>query len=304
MTFKTKDNAARDARRGNPCGCPIPNVEGAHKGRPYGLPPSNAGDMGAPSPAVFATGVWASYGDRNVLSGLDLEVAAGSVVALAGPNGVGKSTLLKLIAGTLAPSRGTVSVLGRDVSRMTARERARLVAVVPQTPELPPGASALDVALMGRNPHLGLLSWESEEDVAIALDAMRQTGAAEFADRPVDRLSGGERQRVAVAMALAQQTPILLLDEPTANLDLAYQPAIMRLLRDVSGQGRAVIVAVHDLTLAAQFCDEIALLSNGRRIAAGAPWDVLTEDLIRQVYDADVLVLEHPKTGKPVVVGA
>ena len=257
-----------------------------------------------PSPAVSATGVWASYGDRDVLSGLDLEVSAGGVVALAGPNGVGKSTLLKLIAGTLSPSRGTVSVLGRDVSRMTARERARLVAVVPQMPELPPGASALDVALMGRNPHLGLLSWESERDVAIALDAMRQTGAAEFADRAVDQLSGGERQRVAVAMALAQQTPILLLDEPTANLDLAYQPAIMRLLRDVAGQGRAVIVAVHDLTLAAQFCDEIALLSSGRRIAAGAPWDVLTEDLIRQVYDADVLVLEHPKTGKPVVVGA
>ena len=259
--------------------------------------------MSLPS-AISATGVWASYGERNVLSGLDLEVAAGSVVALAGPNGVGKSTLLKLIAGTMAPRRGTVRVDGRDVSRMTARERARLVAVVPQSPELPPGASALDVALMGRNPHLGLLSWESEDDVAIALDAMRQTGAAEFADRPVDRLSGGERQRVAVAMALAQQTPILLLDEPTANLDLAYQPAIMRLLREVAGQGRAVVAAVHDLTLAAQFCDEIALLSNGRRIAHGPPWEALTEDLIRQVYGADVLVLEHPKTGKPVVVGA
>ena len=253
--------------------------------------------------AVSVCGVWAAYGERGVLSGLDLEVSAGSLVAIAGPNGVGKSTLLKLIAGAIAPQRGTVSVDGRDVSRMSARERARLVAVVPQSPELPPGASALDVALMGRNPHLGLLSWESEDDVAIALDSMRLTGAAEFADRPVDRLSGGERQRVAVAMAIAQQTPILLLDEPTANLDLAYQPAIMRLLRDLAARGRAVLVAVHDLTLAAQFCDEIAMLSKGRQVAVGAPWDVLTEEIIREVYDADALVMEHPKTGKPVVVG-
>lgn len=253
--------------------------------------------------AVSVSGVWAAYGERSVLSGLDLEVAAGSVVAIAGPNGVGKSTLLKLIAGAISPQRGTVRVDGRDVSRMAARERARLVAVVPQSPDLPPGASALDVALMGRNPHLGLLSWESEDDVEIALDAMRLTGAAEFADRPVDRLSGGERQRVAISMALAQQTPILLLDEPTANLDLAYQPAIMRLMRDMAARGTTIVAAVHDLTLAAQFCDEIALLSEGRRVAAGAPWDVLTEELIREVYDADALVIEHPKTGRPVVVG-
>ena len=238
-----------------------------------------------------------------MLSGLDLEVAAGSVVAIAGPNGVGKSTLLKLIAGAILPQRGSVRVDGRDVSRLSARERARLVAVVPQSPELPPGASALDVTLMGRNPHLGLLSWESEDDVEIALDAMRLTGAAEFADRSVDRLSGGERQRVAIAMALAQQTPILLLDEPTANLDLAYQPAIMRLMRDLAARGTTIVAAVHDLTLAAQFCDEIVLLSEGRRVAAGAPWDVLTEELIREVYDADALVMEHPKTGRPVVVG-
>ena len=253
--------------------------------------------------AVSVSGVWAAYGERSVLSGLDLEVAAGSVVAIAGPNGVGKSTLLKLIAGAILPQRGVVRVDGRNVSRLSARERARLVAVVPQSPELPPGASALDVALMGRNPHLGLLSWESEDDVEIALDAMRLTGAAEFADRPVDRLSGGERQRVAIAMALAQQTPILLLDEPTANLDLAYQPAIMRLMRDLAARGTTIVAAVHDLTLAAQFCDEIVLLSEGRRVAAGAPWDVLTEELIREVYDADALVMEHPKTGRPVVVG-
>ena len=254
--------------------------------------------------AVSVSGVWAAYGERNVLSGLNLEVAAGSVVAIAGPNGVGKSTLLKLIAGAISPQRGTVRVDGRDVSSLSARERALLVAVVPQSPELPPGASALDVALMGRNPHLGLLSWEGEDDVAIALDAMRLTGAAEFADRPVDRLSGGERQRVAIAMAIAQQTPILLLDEPTANLDLAYQPAIMRLMRDLATQGRTIVAAVHDLTLAAQFCDEIVLLSEGRSVAVGAPWDVLTEELIREVYDADALVLKHPKSGKPIVVSA
>ena len=258
--------------------------------------------VGLPVPGIAATGVYAAYGERQVLNGLELEVAQGTVMALAGPNGVGKSTLLRAIAGALRPTRGEVRVRGVDIFAMSGRERARLVAMVPQNPELPRGATALEVTLMGRNPHLGLLAWESAADVEIAIEALTMTDAADLAERPVHELSGGERQRVAVAMALAQQTPAVLLDEPTANLDLAYQPAIMRLLRELAQAGKTVVTAVHDLTLAGQFCDSVALVSGGRVVACGPPETTLTPEAIRQVYGAETLVLEHPETGKPIVV--
>ena len=246
--------------------------------------------------------VWAGYGERQVIRGLNLSVERGSVTALAGPNGVGKSTLLRLLAGSLKPSRGTTRVAGTDVASLSARERARLVAVVPQNVELPPGTAALEVVLMGRNPHMSLLSWESEADVGIAVESMRMTDTDDLLDRRVDELSGGERQRVAIATALAQQTQVLLLDEPTANLDLAYQPAIMTLMRELASAGKTVVVAVHDLTLAGQFCDEVALMSGGTMHAVGSPGEVLTEVNIRKAYGADVTVLAHPSTGKPIVV--
>ena len=253
---------------------------------------------------VSIRGAWAGYGKRSVLTGVDLDITQGRMVGIGGPNGVGKSTLMKLIAGAIRPSEGSVRVEGSDISRLSSKARARLVAVVPQSPELPAGAKALEVVLMGRNPHLGLLSWETEEDLSIALEAMAVTDTQELLDRPVDQLSGGERQRVAIAMALAQQTPILLLDEPTANLDLAYQPAIMQMLRNLASGGRTVVTAVHDLTLAAQFCDEIALMSGGRFVAVGTPHEVLTAERIRDVYGAYVTVIDHPETGRPIVVNS
>ena len=253
---------------------------------------------------ISAKGVWASYGERSVLSGVDLEVERGSFVALAGPNGVGKSTLLRLVSGVIKPTRGSIRVSGMDVSELSARERARMVAVVPQDPELPNGAPAIEVVLMGRNPHLGLLSWESDSDVQTALDAMRMTYTEELLDRPVDELSGGERQRVAIAIALAQQTPIILLDEPTANLDLAYQPAIMELMRGLVSSGKTILAAVHDLTLAAQFCDKVALMHNGVSLTSGPPEEALTEANIKEAYGAEVRIMEHPETGKPVIVNS
>ena len=246
--------------------------------------------------------VWAGYGERQVIKGLNLSVEHGSVTALAGPNGVGKSTLLRLLSGSLKPSRGTTRVAGSEIGALSVRERARLVAVVPQSVELPAGAAALEVVLMGRNPHMGLLSWEGESDVEIAMEAMHMTDTDDLLDRPVDELSGGERQRVAIATALAQQTPALLLDEPTANLDLAYQPAVMILMRDLASSGKTIVVAVHDLTLAGQYCDEIALMSEGVVCAVGGPDEVLTKANILKAYGADVTVLAHPSTGKPIVV--
>ena len=253
-------------------------------------------------PGVSASGVWASYGRRQVLRGLDLEVQQGTLVALAGPNGVGKSTLLRAFAGALSTAKGCIRIMGSDLSTLGGRDRARMVAMVPQNPELPRGMTGLEVTLMGRNPHLRMLSWETANDVDVALDSLQMTDAEDLADRAVDQLSGGERQRVAIAMALAQQTPVILLDEPTANLDLAYQPTIMRLLRDLAEKGRTVITAVHDLTLAGQFCDEVAMVSDGRVVACGRPEETLTAEAIRRVYGAETLVIDHPETGKPIVV--
>ena len=251
---------------------------------------------------VLASGVRVSYGQRKVLQGLELEAAQGTLTALAGPNGVGKSTLLRVITGALSPAEGSVEVMGHDIAGLSGRERAKLVAMVPQNPDLPRGMSALEVTLMGRNPHLRLLSWETRDDVEVALTSLQMTDAVGLAERPVHELSGGERQRVAIAMALAQETPVILLDEPTANLDLAYQPTIMRLLRELAEQGKTVITAVHDLTLAGQFCDNVALVSGGRVTACGRPEATLTAEAIRRVYGAETLVLEHPETGKPIVV--
>ena len=169
-----------------------------------------------------------SYNGRPVLDGLSLSVAAGELVGVVGPNGSGKTTLLKLVTGVLSPDAGAVLVNGIDMAQLGSRERARQIAIVPQDPQLPMGFSVVDLVLMGRNPHLGLLQWEGERDMQVATAAMEQTNVAHLAGRTLSKLSGGERQRAVVATALAQQAPVLLLDEPTSNLDLAQAVASPR----------------------------------------------------------------------------
>ena len=246
-----------------------------------------------------------SYNGQPVLSGFDFRAVEGELVGLVGPNGAGKTTLLRLMSGVLRQGGGNIWLRGAEVGRMRPRDRARLVSVVPQNPSVPLGLTAFEVALLGRNPHLGLLQWEGPGDAEVAMKALEATGTAQLAQRKVDSLSGGERQRVLIAMALAQQAPVMLLDEPTSSLDIAHQPAIMELLHSLrSTEGSAVIVAMHDLTLAAQFCDRIVVIHQGRNFAEGSPGEVLTEQIIGTVYGINVRVLAHPDTGLPVVVGA
>ena len=245
------------------------------------------------------------YSGVPVLSGFDFSAVSGEFVGLVGPNGTGKTTLIRLMSGVLTQDAGVVEILGSRLDRMRSTERARLVSVVPQNPRTPSGLSAWDLVLLGRNPHLGLLQWEGRHDAEIAHSAMVATSTEDLADRDVDSLSGGERQRVLIAMALAQQCPVMLLDEPTSNLDIAHQPAIMELLTTLkSRDDGVVVVAMHDLTLAAQYCDRIVVIHQGRNFADGKPQDVLTEEIIQAVYGVQVRVLSHPDTGMPVIVGA
>ncbi|MFQ5859932.1 MAG: ABC transporter ATP-binding protein [Dehalococcoidia bacterium] len=248
-------------------------------------------------------GVHLSYNGRPVLQGVSLEVERGELVGLVGPNGAGKTTLLRTISGVLRAQRGNITLGGQRLAALAPRERARLVAVVSQNPAIAPGFTALELVLMGRNPHLGLLQWEGPRDLAAARRAMELTDTWELAKRQVVTLSGGERQRVFMARALAQKTPLLLLDEPTAHLDIAYQAALFDLVQEVRAQtGITVLAAIHDLTLAGQYCDRIGALHQGRIVALGRPREVLTPQTIATVFGAQVAIVSHPVAGSPAVL--
>ena len=239
-----------------------------------------------------------------VLAGVDLGVHAGELLGLVGPNGAGKTTLLRA-ATALAPlTSGRISVDGRPLDETSRRELARSVAVVQQLPEAPETMLVEELVLLGRNPHLALLGRESPRDYAVAGEAMRRAGCERFAGRALGTLSGGERRRAFIARALAQEAALLLLDEPTANLDPEAQSEIFEVLRQLAAGGAGVLAVVHDLTLAAAYCERIALLDGGRIVADGAPQRVLTAQTVARVYGSRVAVIAHPRSGAPIVVPA
>jgi iron complex transport system ATP-binding protein len=245
-----------------------------------------------------------AYKGQKILDGLDMRLDDGEIVGLVGPNGAGKTTLLKLISGVLRPDAGRIVIGGVDVSSVSSGDRAKLTAVVPQDPQLPLSFRVLDLVLMGRNPHLKLLQWEGQKDLEMASRAMSLTNVEHLADRTLETLSGGERQRAVVAMALAQEAPLLLMDEPTSSLDLAHQTRVLDMIVDVQEKrGGAVLIAMHDLTLAAQYCDRVVMLSHGAVHAEGTPGEVLTAENVGAVYGTAVYVMSHPTEGTPVVVG-
>jgi iron complex transport system ATP-binding protein len=249
-----------------------------------------------------------AYGHRQrdtlpVLDRVSLEVQRGTIVGLLGPNGSGKTTLLRLLSGVLLPRSGQVLIDGRPLSQLTRRDVARRIAVVPQETRTAFDFSVIDMVLMGRYPHLGPFELEGAADQDIARDAMAATGTAALADRPFSTLSGGEKQRVVVASALAQASELLLLDEPTAALDLRFQFEIAALLKRLNAErGTTLVVSTHDLNLAASLCQRVILLRQGRVIAHGAIEDTLTEGNIRRLYDVDAEVAFHPRAGHLTVV--
>jgi iron complex transport system ATP-binding protein len=243
-------------------------------------------------------------GERSFsLRDVSVSIQRGSLTGLLGPNGCGKTTLLKLLSGVLRPQHGAIALNGRPMSGIPRRELARQVAVVPQETHPAFDYSVMEMVLMGRHPHLGAFQLEGPADLAIARDALLATGTMHLADRPYMTLSGGEKQRAVIAGALTQSPQVLLLDEPTASLDLGYQLEIAALLTRLNRE-RAVtmVLATHDLNLAASLCDTLVLMRDGRMLAQGATRDVLTGAAIRQLYDVDADVQFHDRAGHLTIV--
>ncbi|KUL33799.1 heme ABC transporter ATP-binding protein [Actinoplanes awajinensis] len=248
---------------------------------------------------VRAAGVRVRLGGRFVVDGVDLHADPGEVIALVGPNGAGKSSLLAALAGDVS-AEGAVAVAGRAIGTYRPVELARLRAVLPQKAALSFPFTVGEVVRMGRAPWAGRP--ERAEDSAAVAEAMRQTETAGFADRPFPALSGGEQARVALARVLAQRTPVLLLDEPTAALDLRHQELVLGTARERARSGAAVIVVLHDLGLAAAYADRAYVLAGGRVRGAGPPAEVFTGELLSEVYQHEVEVLPHPSGGAPLVI--
>jgi iron complex transport system ATP-binding protein len=235
---------------------------------------------------------------RPALSGVTASVASGAFHAIIGPNGSGKTTLLKLLLAVLRPSAGTIHYEGRDVRAWPRREIARRIGVVSQVEEMPFPLKVRELVAMGRYPHLGPWRRAGHDDEMAIEAAMERCQVSELAARTMDRLSGGERQRARLARALAQGPSTLVLDEPTASLDIAYEMAIFELLSDLSKRdGRTVVVVTHNLNLASRYADELLLLDNGAVLAAGRPAEVLTQDVIESAYHWPIRIVSHPGPG-------
>ena len=245
--------------------------------------------------------VGVELGETPVLEDVSLDVPEGAFLALVGPNGAGKTTLLRTCNGIVSPTAGQVRVDGHDVTSSSPRDVGRLVATVPQTTRVAFEFDVRDVVAMGRTPHRGRFETADDDDRTAVESALERTDTARFADRPIDELSGGERQRVVLARALAQETPVLLLDEPTASLDINHLVRTLALARELATAGRTVVAAIHDLDLAARFCDRIALLSDGSILADGPPEAVLTAERLESAFGVRTAVGTNPVTGTPAV---
>ncbi|MDO3646993.1 ABC transporter ATP-binding protein [Nocardia mangyaensis] len=257
----------------------------------------------SPAHRLAADRVSLGYGERVIVDDLSLDITTGVVTTVIGPNGCGKSTLLKALGRLLRPHAGQVVLDGKAISSMKTKDVARVIGMLPQTPVAPEGLTVADLVARGRHPHqTWLRQWSADDETEVAA-ALTQTGIADLADRTLDQLSGGQRQRAWISMALAQGTDILLLDEPTTYLDLAHSLEVLDLVdRLHADYGRTVVMVLHDLNLAIRYSDELIVMSEGRIVAQGRPAQVVTADLLREVFGLDATVLTDPVSGRPMIV--
>ncbi len=253
--------------------------------------------------SLRASGVVVSYDDRTVLHGIDVEIPAGEVSIIVGANACGKSTLLRAMARLLVPDAGEVVLDGTPIRDIPTRTIARRLALLPQSPIAPEGIVVADLVGRGRYPHQGRFGrWTTDDDIAVA-EAMTSTGIVDLADRALDELSGGQRQRVWIAMALAQRTDILLLDEPTTFLDVSHQIEVLDLVADLNrARGTTVVMVLHDLNLAARYADRLFAIKEGRLVAQGTPHEVVTVETVRDVFGLDCLIIDDPVSHTPLVI--
>jgi iron complex transport system ATP-binding protein len=252
---------------------------------------------------LLAAGLDLGYGERKIVSALDLSLPAGKLTVIVGANACGKSTLLRGLARLLTPTRGAVYLDGKPIHQMPTREVATILGVLPQSPIAPDAITVTDLVGRGRYPHQGWFRrWTPEDDAAVA-QALKSTDILELADRPVDELSGGQRQRVWIAMALAQETDLLLLDEPTTFLDINHQVEVLDLLTDlVKTGGRTVVVVLHDLNLACRYADHIVAMKAGTIVTEGRPVEVITEQIVKDVFGMASRIVVDPVSDTPMIV--
>ena len=252
---------------------------------------------------LVAAGVTLGYGAAIVIEDLDLEIETGVVTTVIGPNGCGKSTLLRALARLLPPKAGHVLLDGKAISKMRSRDVARVLGVLPQAPIAPEGLTVADLVARGRHPHQSWVRQWSSDDESLVAKALELTGISDLADRSIDELSGGQRQRAWISMALAQGTDLLLLDEPTTYLDLAHAVEVLDLVDRLHADlGRTVVMVLHDLNLAIRYSDRLVVMSEGRVVTSGSPADVISAELLRDVFRLEATVIDDPVSDRPLIV--
>ena len=258
--------------------------------------------MTASPPAILSTALGWTVGHRTIVTDVDFTADAGEVVAVVGPNGAGKSSILRLLAGDIVPSQGSVELGGRNPHRVKPVDLALIRSYLGPRPLDASAFTVRDIVAMGRHPHRRSHATTAAQDEAIIHECMLATGVDTLADQVFLHLSSGESRRVEIARILAQETPVVLLDEPTSWLDIGHQALVMRALRDRASDGTAVVAVIHDLNLASRFADRLVLMSSGGVAADGAPGEVLDSDLLTEVYSYSISVVPNPLTGGPLVV--